>query len=313
MRYKYGRWLIIILGCFVLGLMIVARGISMPPPGEPRSTENKISIVTSFYPLFYFASRVAGENALVSNITPAGSEPHDYEPTPQDMARIERSDLLVLNGIGLESWGDSIRDVLKNSSVAVVTISDMLADRIRASGTGTEGRDPHVWLNPTLATEEVRTIQRALEQIDPASKTDYEKNAQALIDELSALDRQYREGLRECKKKDIITSHAAFGYLADEYGFGQIAITGLSPDAEPTPKKLAELSDFANRHDVRTIFFETLVSPKLAQTLAKEIGAEPLALNPLEGLSNEEISQEKNYLTEMENNLTNLKIALQCP
>lgn len=304
MPYKHRHWLLIALGCFGVGLMIFARVISVSHPVESRSSENRISIVTSFYPLFYFASRIAGENALVNNITPAGSEPHDYEPTPQDMVRIEQSDLLILNGVGLESWGNSIRDILKNSSVMIVLVGETLAGRTE--------HDPHVWLNPKLAMEEVRTIQRALEQIDPVSKTDYEKNAQSLIDELLALDKDYREGLQKCQNKDIITAHAAFGYLADEYGFEQVAITGLSPDAEPTPKKLAELSDFAKRHDVRTIFFETLVSPKLARTLAQEIGAEPLALNPLEGLSNEEISQGKNYFTEMENNLTNLKIALQC-
>lgn len=313
MPYKHRHWLLIALGCLGVGLMIGVRIISVSPPAQPHPSENTVSIVTSFYPLFYFASRIAGDHARVTNITPAGSEPHDYEPTPQDMARIEQSNLLILNGVGLESWGDSIRDVLKNSSVTIISVSDTLADRIRTSGIENEGRDPHVWLNPKLALEEVRTIQRALEQIDPVSKTDYEKNAQSLIDELSALDKDYREGLQKCQNKDIITAHAAFGYLADEYGFEQVAITGLSPDAEPTPKKLAELSDFAKRHDVRTIFFETLVSPKLARTLAQEIGAEPLALNPLEGLSNEEISQGKNYFTEMENNLTNLKIALQCP
>ncbi len=303
-----GRFVIALLICLMGVSLIVVRIATIPRPAQVLDRAGKISVTTSFYPLFYFASRIAGDNADITNITPAGSEPHDYEPTPQDMVRIEQSDLLVLNGAGLEVWGNAIRGVLQNSPIVIVTAGEEFARILHTS----EGRDPHVWLDPILAIEESKKIEEALERVDPPSKETYKKNAQSLINDLVLLDEKYREGLRTCQKKDIITSHTAFGYVAAEYGFNQIAITGLSPDEEPTPKELAELSDSARQKDIRFIFFESLVSPKLAETIAQEVGAQTLVLNPLEGLTEEEDENGKNYLTEMETNLTNLKKALEC-
>ncbi|MDP2630509.1 MAG: zinc ABC transporter substrate-binding protein [Candidatus Uhrbacteria bacterium] len=308
MLFKVKPVLAVAFICLIVGSLVAWRIATTPSSPPPLDSRNKISVITSFYPLFFFASRIAGEHADVTNITPAGAEPHDYEPTPRDMARIERGDLLVLNGAGLEPWENTIREVLKNSPIVIVAVGEELARSLHTS----EGRDPHVWLNPVLAIEEIKKIEQALERVDPSSREAYKKNAQALIDELVILDAHYREGLRTCKKKDIITSHTAFGYVAAEYGFTQIALTGLSPDMEPTPKRLVEIADIAREKNIRTIFFETLVSPRLAQTIAQEIGAQTRVLNPLEGLTEEDQAKGKDYLTEMENNLTNLKTALEC-
>lgn len=155
-------------------------------------------------------------------------------------------------------------------------------------------------------------IADELKRIDPAGAPLYEKNTLILQEDLAALDARYRERLGSCEKNDIITSHASFGYVAAEYGFNQMAIVGLSPDAEPTPKKLAALADAAKENGIRIIFFETLVSPRVAEILSREVGAKTRILNPLEGLTIEEIIQGKNYLTEMDANLSALTEALQC-
>lgn len=295
--------LIALLAFLSIGLLVYVRTTTPPSLVSPENEAKKISVVTSFYPLFFFTSRIAGQQVDILNVTPPGSEPHDYEPTPQNMARIERSDLVILNGVGLEPWGDTLQETLKDSSATILAVGD----------TVNEGnRDPHGWLSPRLAKKYGEIITHALVTIDPASRELYEENARALYEDLTLLDTHYREGLRTCKKKNIITSHAAFGYVAAEYGFHQLSIAGLSPDAEPTPKKLVLLADFAKQHDSRIIFFETLVSPKLAETLAREVGAQTLVLNPLEGLTRDEEGKEKSYLTEMEQNLTALRTALQC-
>ncbi len=312
MYFKPRTASLIVLALLVIGLLLYARIATLPRPILAKSESNKISVVTSFYPLFFFASRVAGDRADILNVTPPGSEPHDYEPTPQDMARIEKSDLVVLNGAGLESWGDTLHETLNNSPATILTMDKLLAARAITGDNQIEGYDPHYWLNPFLAKKEVEGIAQALSAIDPSSRELYEKNSRALSDELTLLDAHYRQGLRTCKKKDIITSHAAFGYVGAEYGFRQLSIAGLSPDAEPTPKKLALIADFVKQHGIRIIFFETLVSPRIAETLARETGAQALVLNPLEGLTKQEDALGKNYLTEMEQNLTALRIALQC-
>jgi zinc transport system substrate-binding protein len=173
-------------------------------------------------------------------------------------------------------------------------------------------KDPHVWLNPQLAKNEVRRITDGYISIDPTNTMFYQENEKALDDKLDQLDSEYKEGLANCQNKDIITSHAAFAYLAEQYGLNQVAISGLSPDEEPSAQQLADVANFARKNNVRYIFFESLVSPKLSETIASEIGAKTMVLDPIEGLSDDDIKQGKNYFTVMEDNLKNLQTALQC-
>jgi len=297
---------------FVLGIIFVGvLTLIVNNIYKPAVQSNKLKITASFYPLYYFSQQIAGDKANVTNITPAGAEPHDYEPTAQDIAQIENSKLLVLDGTGLEAWGNSIKQNLNPKDTMVLTVGDGIINQ-KVMEDGQEVIDPHIWQSPPLDKEIVDKITQALIQIDPVNASYYQANATALKSKLDELDTQYKQGLANCAEKNIITSHAAFGYLATAYGLNQVSIAGLSPDAEPSPQQLADIVKFAKANNVKYIFFESLVSPKLSDTIATEVGAKTLVLNPIEGLTNDEIAQGKTYFTEMQNNLTNLRIALQC-
>ena len=297
---------------FILGLLFVGvLTLIVNNIYKPTTQSSKLQITASFYPLYYFSQQIAGDKANVINITPAGAEPHDYEPTAQDIAQIENSKLLVLDGTGLEAWGNSIKQNLNPKNTMVLTVGDGIINQ-KVMEDGQEVIDPHIWQSPPLDKEIVDKITQALIQIDPVNASYYQANATALKSKLDELDTQYKQGLANCAEKNIITSHAAFGYLATAYGLNQVSIAGLSPDAEPSPQQLADIVKFAKANNVKYIFFESFVSPKLSDTIATEVGAKTLVLNPIEGLTNDEIAQGKTYFTEMQNNLTNLRIALQC-
>ncbi len=298
-----------ILGFIFLGIvLILIRTAGRPSKPDQRG---RLRVVTSFYPLAFFSRQIGGDQAIVVNLTPAGAEPHDYEPTARDMAQIEGSQLLVLNGGGLEAWGANIRQNINPKKLLIVVAGQGLTNQ-QMNEEGRMMTDPHVWLDPPLAQKMVDHIVRGFIQVDPAHKDVYESNAAALKSKLSQLDAAYRQGLSHCGEKIIITSHSAFGYLATTYGLKQVSLAGLSPDAEPSPQQMANIVGFAKKHHVKTIFFESLVSPRLSQTIATEVGAQTLVLNPIEGLSDQELAQGKTYFTEMEKNLVNLRIALQC-
>ncbi|MHB8651781.1 MAG: metal ABC transporter substrate-binding protein [Minisyncoccota bacterium] len=298
---------IVVLVLALVGVM----GLIGLAPHQGKSNSTKLPVVASFYPLYFFAHEIGGEKADVSLITPSGSEPHDYEVTAQDMARIEDSKLLVINGDGLEPWADNITKMIDPARTRIVTASKGIALSKIDEGGG-QVLDPHVWLSPKLAVRIVDTVAEGFAATDPANAAYYQSNAAVLEVKLRALDEAYQTGLAHCADTNIITAHAAFGYLAQAYNLHQVAIAGLSPDAEPSPKALADIVLFARSHSVKYIFFESLVSPKLARTVASEVGAKVLVLNPLEGLTKEDIAAGKDYLTEMRANLANLIIALQC-
>jgi len=277
---------------------------------KPLVSSGKIQVTASFYPLYFFAGQIGGDKVNVINITPAGAEPHDYEPTAQDIAQMENSKLLVLNG-ALEPWGDNIKQNLNSKNTVIVTVGDGIINQ-QVLEEGKKITDPHIWQSPLLAKKIVDKITDGFIKIDPANKDYYQFNANALKVKLDELDQQYKQKLANCAQKNIITSHAAFGYLATAYGLNQVPIAGLSPDAEPSSQQLADIVKFAKANNVKYIFFESLVSPKLSDTIASEVGAKTLVLNPIEGLTNEEIAQGQNYFTKMQDNLANLQIALQC-
>ncbi len=277
---------------------------------SPVVTSNKLSISTSFYPLWFFASQIGGQYADVHNITPSGAEPHDYEPTSQDVVTIESGNLLILNG-GVEAWGDKLKASLKGTKTTVVVAGQGLLTHTLTEN-GVTGVDPHVWLQPQLAADEAQVIANAMIAADPVHATTYQENLQTLLSQLSQLDTAYRLGLSSCKQTAFVTSHAAFGYLAEHYGLTQQAIAGLSPDAEPSTQQLADVTAFAKKNNVRYIFFESLVSPKLAQTIAAEVGAKTLVLDPLEGVSPQDQTAGRDYVSIMTDNLHNLQLALQC-
>lgn len=268
-------------------------------------------VLTSFYPLYYFTTQIAGDRATVRNLAPTGAEPHDWEPKAKDVADIRNAAVFIYNGAGLEHWVDKTLDAAKSSKRVDVAATAGLALLPPPPGEAAADfpNDPHVWLDPLLAREVAGKIAAGLIKADPAGKATYEQNLAALVAKLDGLDTEFKDGLRTCDRREIITSHAAFGYLTRRYGLEQIAVEGLAPDAEPTPARIAEVTKTARERKATHIFFETLVSPKVAETVAREIGAQTLVLDPLEGVGDE---QKQTYFTVMGENLANLRTALGC-
>jgi len=293
-------------------IALVALGIVLflRRPAE-QVDSGKTSVVTSFYPLYFFATEIGGDAVTVTNLTPAGAEPHEYELTPQDTARVESSDLLVLNGGGLEPWAESIQKNIDASRTLTVVAGQGLATQSFIEN-GETITDPHLWLSPKLAQQMAEEIAVGLSQVDPSNASYYEGRLSDLKAKLVALDTDFSAGLATCKTRDIITSHSAFGYLAAAYDLEQVSITGVSTEGEPSAQDLADLAEFAQQNQIKYIFFESLVSPELAETLATEVGAQTLVLDPIEGLSDDAIEQGQDYFTQMRQNLTNLQIALEC-
>lgn len=270
---------------------------------SPASTTSTISVVTTFYPLAYFAEQVGGDLVTVRNITPAGAEPHDYEPTSRDIAAAYDADLFILNGEGLDPWADKLAPDLASKGVYVLRMNEHVK---------TQAGDPHFWLDLLNVFTEVEAIADALIDVDPKHIAQYAHNRDTLLPQLIQLHEDYRAGLANCERNEIVTTHDAFGYLARLYRFNTLHILGLSPDEEPSPQTIAQVADTAKARNINYIFFETLVSPKLAETIAAEIGAQTLVLNPLEGLTEEELRAGKNYISVMQENLVNLRLALVC-
>lgn len=290
-------------GAAALALAASVAGCGQTKATTPAPAE-KLKVVVSFFPLYDFARKVGGDRVDVRNLVPAGAEPHDWEPRAGDIKAIGEARVFIFNGAGFEDWVDSVLKAVDNKSLIVVDASQgiqLLED------------DPHVWLDPVNNQVQVKAIAAALAQADPAGKSAYQANADALVGRLQQLDRDYAAAFAHCERKEIVVSHAFFAYPARRYGLKQVPIVeGFEPDAEPTPKQIAQLARFAKENQVRYIFFETLVSDKLARTLANEVGAETLVLNPLEGLTEEELSQGRDFLDGMRDNLRNLKKGLGC-
>ncbi|MGA2967806.1 MAG: zinc ABC transporter substrate-binding protein [Candidatus Levyibacteriota bacterium] len=299
--------LIILLGALIL---IVAAVLLFNFGSVEKTNNGKLQVAASFYPMYFFVSRIGGDKADVISITPASAEPHDYEPTTQDLVSIQNSNMLVLNGGALEAWGNKIKSQLP-ANVLVVTAGEGLANK-QLDENGQIIQDPHVWLDPILAKKEVTMIEKGFEKIDPKNASYFQANAKKLDSELDILNIEYSHAFANCVQKDFVTSHAAFGYLGAQYGIAQIPISGVSPDEEPSTQKMVEITNLVKARNIKVIFFESLVSPKLSDTIANETGAKAMVLDPIEGLTKDEIQNGQNYLTIMRQNLNNLRIALQC-
>lgn len=291
----------------VLGIILVAsRQRNTTPPASDAS----VRVTASFYPLAEFAKQVGGDLVSVTNLTPAGSEPHDFDPSPKDVAHLYASHVFIYNGAGLEVWVDRVLSDLQKNNVVIV---DATAGMQLLSSREEDGvYDPHVWLSPKLAALQVRAIEKAFMAVDPSHAATYTNNAATYIAELEQLHQDFKTGTAQCKRREIVTSHAAFAYLAKEYGLTMVPIAGISPDEEPSPARLAEVARFVNDYGVTHIFFETLVSPALSETIAHETGARTIAFNPLEGLTEEEIAQGKSYISVQRENLAAIRKALDC-
>ncbi len=275
---------------------------------QKQKENNKILITASFYPLYFFSQEIAGNQAEVINLTKTGVEPHEFEPSTKDLLTLNKSQLLIVNGLSFESWLEEFAREPENQHLEILKT----AEGLTALEHEQKLTDPHVWLDPVLAQAQVKVITQKLKEIDAINSNFYEQNQEKLITELQKLDQEFKSGLANCQKNKIITSHAAFAYLAKRYNFEQIAIQGLNPEEDPSPQKIATAAKLAKEHKLNYIFFETLVSPKIAQTIAKETGASTLVFNPIEGLNKEDEINGKNYFSIQRENLANLRLALNC-
>ncbi|MBY8875201.1 metal ABC transporter substrate-binding protein [Micromonospora sp. PLK6-60] len=281
---------------------------------DPRG----VDVVAAFYPLQFLAERVGGDAVRVTNLAKPGAEPHDLELNPRQVGQLSEAEVVVY----LKGFQPAVDEAIdQNAADRAFDVTTVQPLRDAAAGGhdhdhedgadhGHEesgGKDPHVWLDPTrLATLGDRLAAR-LAEADPAHAADYTARAAALRGELTKLDADLRAGLATCQRREIVVSHTAFGYLAERYQLEQIGLTGLTPESEPSPQRLAEVATEAREHQATTIFFETLVSPKVAETLAREVGARTAVLDPIEGPP-----AEGDYLSAMRTNLQTLRTALDC-
>jgi len=273
-----------------------------------RSGEGPL-VVASFYPLEEAVERVAGPAVDVVNLTPAGVEPHDLELSPADVASIAEADVVVYVGGGFQP---SVEDALGETSGTVVDVLQVVRTLPAPSSEPGQSVDPHVWLDPTRYRQIVDRVAEALEVADPGSAGAFTVNAGAFGRDLLELASAYATGLENCRSRIIVSSHAAFAYLADAYGLRQEAIAGISPEAEADPRRLADLSDLVRSEGVTTVFTEEMAPPDVAQTLAEEAGVDVAVLNPLEGLTPDEVARGDDYRSVMERNLEVLRDGLGC-
>jgi zinc transport system substrate-binding protein len=273
-----------------------------------------LDVVAAFYPLEFLAGQVGGEHASVSNLAAPGVEPHDLELTPSQVADLARADLVIYLSGFQPAVDDAVAEHAGDAAFDLAEVVPMIEATAPDEHAGQEdedhgGLDLHVWLDPDRMAGFATELAAEFAARDPDHAAEYTANAGTLGEELATLDREYAEGLADCERREIVVSHAAFGYLADRYDLTQVAITGLSPEEEPSPQRLAEVIHEAEATGATTIFFEVLVSPEVAQVIAEQIGAGTAVLDPIEGLAP---GSDEDYLSLMRNNLDALRPALGC-
>ena len=286
--------------------------------GEPASgfsDNGKLDVVTAFYPLEFLSSRIGGEAVAVSELTKPGAEPHDVELNPRQVGQVADAGLVVY----LKGFQPAVDEAVAQEAAGKAFDAGSAVELLPAAehehepgeeehAESSGGKDPHVWLDPVRFATISDQLAVRLGQADPARAAEFTTRAQALHAELDKLNTEYAQALKTCQRREIVTSHAAFHYLADRYGLTEVGITGISPEAEPSPQRLAHVAEEAKATGTTTIFFETLVSPKVAETIAREVGARTAVLDPLEGLT----EPGADYFSVMRSNLTALTTALGC-
>jgi zinc transport system substrate-binding protein len=285
------------------------------------SASSTIKVVAALYPLEFVANAIGGDLVEVVNVTPPGVEPHDLELTPSQIITLDDADLLLYISGFQPALEEAAEQSPPTTSLDILTVSGL--NLLEATDDGhdhgseedhaeeeksAEGvNDPHVWLDPERLIVVANAVAAKLSEVDPDNAQAYASNAELFVEQLTELDGKFVSGLASCERDLIVTAHAAFGYLADAYGLTQEAIAGISPESEPTPKRLNEIGKEAKADGTTTIFFETLASPKVAQTLADDLNIEAAVLDPIEG-----ISEGQTYFSIMESNLEALRKALSC-
>jgi zinc transport system substrate-binding protein len=276
-------------------LLLAATAVGCGGDGEAAGSGGRTQVVAGFYPLAFAAEEIGGGGVEVVNLTPAGAEPHDVELTPRDVERVRSADLVLYVGGGFQP---ALEEAVGGGDATAVDVLEGMELREEDGGA-----DPHVWLDPVRFAQVVERIGAELGGEAPARQ---------LASQLRALDGEYRAGLADCDRGEVVTAHDAFGYLADRYGLEVISIAGLAPEAEPTPRDLEEVADLVEERGVTTVFVEPLLSPEIGETVAREAGVQTAVLDPLEGLTEEQLAAGENYLSVMRANLEALRAGLGC-
>lgn len=270
-----------------------------------RRGDGPLHVVASFYPVAEAAEKIGGDLVEVVNLTPAGSEPHDLELSPDQVDELQDADVVLYLGGGFQPGVEEVAERREETTVDVL-------EAVQRNDKAPASPDPHFWLAPELMSVAVERIEETLATAAPEHAEVFTANAAQYRETLAELDRDFETALSNCRRRTIVTSHAAFHHLAATYDLEQLSISGLSPESEPDPKRLAELTDAIRDKGIRTVFYETLVTPEVAETLAREAGVETAVLNPLEGLTESDVDQGKDYVTVMRENLSALTSALGC-
>jgi zinc transport system substrate-binding protein len=268
-------------------------------PAQEQALPGKPRVVASFYPLYEFASRMAGDRATVTSLVPAGIEPHDWEPTSSDASSVRAASMLVINGAGFESWAGRV-----GARVVIDTSEGIEFGR---------NSNPHIWLDPVMAKHQVEKIRDALVQADPGNAGYYSENANRFLAELDSLDAFTRSQLADCDKSDFIAFHDTFSHFAERYGLVQHSIQGASPEGEILPQRIAQVISLARELGINVVYSEEMVDSRLADTIAGEIpGGRVLVLSPIEGIDAAEQKAGIGYIDKMKENVMNLKVGLEC-
>ncbi|MFD3514473.1 metal ABC transporter substrate-binding protein [Streptomyces sp. NPDC058657] len=291
---------------------------------DGKNAEGKLNVIASFYPMQYLAEQIGGDKVAVSTLTKPGVEPHDLELKPKQTAELSDADLILYLGGLQPAVDEAVKQSGAKAAVDAASLTKTESHGTESGGhehgeeeAGHEGHDhghaegaadPHVWLDPVKYAEIAKGVEKSLAKADPANAATYQKNATTLVTKLDGLNTAFKDGLKNTSTKTFITTHAAFGYLAERYGLEQEGISGVAPESEPSPARIKQLQKIAKEDEVTTVFFETLVSDKTANTLARDTGLKTDVLDPLEGITDK--SRGEDYVEVMQSNLAALKKAL---
>jgi len=317
-------FVIVVAAIIVLGIYAVSN-IGQ----KPENDSQKITIITTLFPLYDFAKNIGQDKAEVTLLLPPGAEAHTFEPRPSDIVKINESDIFVYTGEFMEPWAEDIIKGISDKKVKIVDIGSGIElmneeeeceheeatrkEDDKHEHHRREGVDPHIWLDFDNAKIMIDSIAKAIAKKDPANADYYQKNAADYKNKLTKLDDEYKIALAKCQSKEIVYGgHYAFGYMAKRYGLEYMAAYGASPNSEPSALDLVKLVEQIKEDDIQYVFYEELVSPKVAETLAKETGAKLLLLNPAGNLTKKDYKNRATFLSIMENNLKNLSQGLQC-
>lgn len=296
----------LILISLVLIFSFVACGKKDVPTDKAQNNGDKIDVVVSFNTMAEFAKAVGGDKVNVVSMIPKGVEAHDFEPKPKEMAVLSKAKVFIYNGLGMEPWVESALKSIENKNLEVVEASkgaNLIANKEEKEIKEHGKYDPHVWLSLREAKQEANNIKEALIKVDGTNKEFYEKNFNEFSSKLDNMQKEYSDKFSQIKNKSFVTGHAAFGYLCRDFNLEQNSVEDVFAEGEATSQKLKDLVDYCKKNNISTVFVEENASPKVSETLAKEVGAKVEAISTLES--------EGNYIDTMKNNLEKIYSSLK--